>query len=92
MTRANALFTGLWEFVVGDDWQTALGVVAALIATAVLAEAGITAWWFMPPTVLALLAVSVRRAARSASRLARPRSPDDRVRPDAERPRVRSRS
>jgi len=68
MTRVNGLFVGLWEFVVGDDWRTALGVVLALAVTAVLAAAGISAWWVMPPTVLALLGLSIRRDARSASR------------------------
>jgi len=68
MTRVTALFAGVWDFVVGDDWRTALGVALALAATAALAEAGISAWWLMPVAVLALLGVSVRRAARSAMR------------------------
>ena len=54
----------VWEFVVGDDPLTALGVVVALGATAVIAGAGAAAWWVMPPAVLTLLAVSLRRAAR----------------------------
>jgi len=54
----------VWEFVVGDDPLTALGVVVALGATAVIAGAGAAAWWVMPPAVLAMLAVSLRRAAR----------------------------
>jgi hypothetical protein len=62
MTRANALLAGLWKLIVGEDWRTALGVVVALAVTAALANAGIAAWWVMPPTVLALLALSVRRA------------------------------
>jgi hypothetical protein len=66
MRRAAAPVYGLWGFLVGDDWRTALGVVLALIAVAGLAEAGISAWWLMPPAVLSLLALSVARAARSA--------------------------
>ena len=27
MTRASALLAGVWDFVVGDDWRTAIGVV-----------------------------------------------------------------
>jgi hypothetical protein len=68
MARVKAFVTGVWDFVVGDDWRTALGVVIALAVTAVLAEAGIAAWWVMPPAVFALLTLSVRRAARGASR------------------------
>ncbi len=55
---------GVWEFVVGDDWVTAAGVVAALALTALIAGAGIAAWWVMPVAVVALLALSLRRATR----------------------------
>ena len=54
----------VWEFVVGDDWLTAAGVVAALGVTAIVAAAGATAWWVMPVAVVVLLALSLRRAAR----------------------------
>ena len=54
---------GVWEFVVGDDWTCALGVVLALGATAALAGAGVAAWWVLPVAVLVLLASSLRRAA-----------------------------
>jgi hypothetical protein len=50
-----------WDFVVGDDWLVAVGVLAALIVTGVLARAGLPAWWFLPAAVLVLLCVSVRR-------------------------------
>jgi len=59
---------GVWEFVVGDDWRAAIGVVLALGLTAIVAAADIAAWWIMPPAVLAILALSLRRAARGASR------------------------
>jgi hypothetical protein len=68
MTRVQTLLAGVWEFVVGDDWRTALGVVLALALTALLADVAIAAWWVMPPTVVGLLALSVRRAARASSR------------------------
>jgi hypothetical protein len=54
----------VWEFVVGDDPLTALGVAVALGATALIAGAGAPAWWVMPLAVVALLALSLRRAAR----------------------------
>lgn len=64
MSRLEAFALGVWDFVVGDDWRTALGVVAALGLTALIAAAGSAAWWTMPLAVLVLLALSIRRAAR----------------------------
>ena len=55
-----------WDFIVGDDWRVAVGVVAALAGTAGLAAARVPAWWFLPVTVLVLLGVSLRRAIRDA--------------------------
>jgi hypothetical protein len=52
----------VWELIVGDDWLTAVGVVVALGATALIAGAGAAAWWVMPVAVVALLAFSLRRA------------------------------
>ncbi len=68
MTRASALLAGVWDFIVGDDWRTAIGVALALGLTALIAAAGVSAWWVMPVAVLGLLALSIRRATRSASR------------------------
>jgi hypothetical protein len=53
---------GVWEFVVGDDWRAAAGVVAILAATALVAAAGLPAWWLSPLGALATLYLSVRRA------------------------------
>jgi hypothetical protein len=64
MTWLRRIALGVWEFVVGDDWVTAVGVVLALGATALIAGVGSAAWWVMPPSVIALLALSLRRAAR----------------------------
>jgi hypothetical protein len=52
----------IWEFVVGDDWVTAAGVVLALGVTALVAGTGAAAWWLMPVAVAGLLGLSVRRA------------------------------
>jgi hypothetical protein len=68
MNRVRAAALAVWEFVVGDDWRTAVGVVAALGLTALVAQTGSAAWWVMPIAVLALLALSLRRAARAAVR------------------------
>ena len=52
-----------WNFVVGDDWRAAAGVVIALGATAAIVAAGVNAWWLMPIGVAAVLFSSLRRAA-----------------------------
>jgi hypothetical protein len=54
----------IWDFVVGDDWRTAAGVVVAIGATAALQGAGVTAWWLIPVAVLALLVRSLLAARR----------------------------
>jgi hypothetical protein len=68
MSALTAFLRGVWDFIVGDDWRTAVGVVVALGATALIAQAGASAWWVMPVAVLGLLVSSLRRAARGAVR------------------------
>ncbi|HEY3829517.1 MAG TPA: hypothetical protein VGL57_10015 [Solirubrobacteraceae bacterium] len=68
MRQVLIFLIGIWDFVVGDDWRTAVGVVVALGLTALISAAGGSAWWVMPVAVLGLLTLSVRRAAREASR------------------------
>ena len=55
-----------WDFVVGDDWVVAAGIVVALCATAALAGAGVAAWWLMPVAVALLLTLSLWRGIRAA--------------------------
>ncbi len=58
-------FVMFWyDFVIGDDWHMAAGVVLALAATAALVAAGVNAWWLMPIAALALLSYSLWRFAR----------------------------
>jgi hypothetical protein len=65
MTRRLAAFGAFWyDFVVGDDWRLAVGVVIALGLTAILAGASVAAWWATPVVVVVLLVVSVTRAGR----------------------------
>ena len=61
-SRVRASGAAVWDFVVGDDWRTAVGVVMALGVTAVAAGAGLAAWWITPVAALGLLAASVWRA------------------------------
>ncbi len=64
MSSVSALALGIWDFVVGDDWRVALGVAAAIAVTALVATSTVAAWWVLPLGVVALLADSLRRAAR----------------------------
>lgn len=64
MTRVQAFLMFWYEFVVGDDWRIALGVVVALGLTAGLARAGVPAWWVLPVAVVILMGFSLFRAAR----------------------------
>jgi hypothetical protein len=66
MSRVRALLQFVWEFVVGDDWRIALGVVGALVVTALAADSRLTAWWILPVATVGVLALSVWRAARVA--------------------------
>lgn len=53
-----------YDFIVGDDPVIAIGVVAAMAATAALTANHINAWWLLVIGVLAPLTYSVFRAAR----------------------------
>jgi hypothetical protein len=53
-----------WDFVVGDDWRIAVGVVLALALTALVASSSVAAWWILPVAAVVLLVFSVWRAAR----------------------------
>jgi hypothetical protein len=54
----------VWDFIVGDDWRIALGVVAALGVTAIVSDTSVSAWWILPVAVAVLLLVSVSAVAR----------------------------
>jgi len=61
----SAFFAFWYDFIIGDDWTVAAGVVIALIVTGLLVLGGVTVWWLMPLVVLVLLGASVQRVARS---------------------------
>jgi hypothetical protein len=65
MSRLDSFGRFLWDFVVGDDWRIAVGVVVALGVTAAIANTAVAAWWVLPVAVVVLLAGSVWRAARA---------------------------
>jgi hypothetical protein len=64
--RLKAFGLFWYDFVVGDDWRIAVGIVAALGLTEILVSLSISAWWLLPLAVIGLLAESVLRAARSS--------------------------
>jgi hypothetical protein len=63
MTRVQGAIVGIWEFIAGDDWATAVGVVIALGITALISEGG-AAWFVTPIAVAILLTASIWREAR----------------------------
>jgi hypothetical protein len=63
--RIEGFFRFLWDFVVGDDWRIAAGVVVALGITALVADTSLAAWWILPLAIAALLGASVWQAARA---------------------------
>jgi hypothetical protein len=65
--RARAFLAFLYDFVVGDDWLVAAGVLAGLAVTYALSRASVAAWWLLPLLLVILLPVSLWRAARGSS-------------------------
>jgi hypothetical protein len=59
-------FAAFWyDFIVGDDWRVAVGVVAAFAITYGVANSHDAAWWIVPVAVAVLLPMSVWRVARA---------------------------
>lgn len=64
MKYITGFFQFWYDFIVGDDWTVAVGVVVALIATWVLTHrSSINAWWLLPLAVAVGLFFSVWRVA-----------------------------
>jgi hypothetical protein len=64
MKQVRGFLVFCYDFVVGDDWRLAVGVVLGLAVTAALAHSGVPAWWVLPLCVATVLALSLRRASR----------------------------
>lgn len=63
VVRSVRVFVMFWvDFILGDDWTVAATVALALLGTWGLIRAGACAWWLLPLSVLAVTAVSIRRA------------------------------
>jgi hypothetical protein len=68
MIRKIRAFGAFWyDFVIGDDWRVALGVVVAFAITFALSRTThLALWWIIVAAVAILLPASVRRATRHA--------------------------
>ncbi len=53
--RVRAFLAFWYDFVVGDDWLIAAGVVVALVLTYAVSRTAVPAWWLMPVAVGTLL-------------------------------------
>jgi hypothetical protein len=75
MTRFSRRFLAFWsEFLIGDDWALAAGVVVALALARVASRSeGVMqdwAWMVAPIGVVLVLSLSLVRAARSSKQSA----------------------
>lgn len=64
MERIRAFGRFWYDFVVGDDWRVAVGVVLALALTYVLSSRTTSVWWVLPAAVVVLLPLSLWQVAR----------------------------
>lgn len=65
MVRRIKAFGAFWyDFIIGDDWLVAAGVVIALALTYALSRTRVPAWWLLPLALAVLLPVSLWREAR----------------------------
>jgi hypothetical protein len=65
VTRRLRAFAAFWyDFVVGDDWLIAVGVVISLALTYALSRTALPAWWLLPLALVLLLPLSLWRATR----------------------------
>ncbi|MHB1595630.1 MAG: hypothetical protein ACYCO9_09585 [Streptosporangiaceae bacterium] len=62
--RIRAFGAFAYDFVVGDDWLVAAGVVVGLALTYLLSHDSVTAWWLIPVLLVVLLPISLWRAVR----------------------------
>ncbi|MCA1666083.1 MAG: hypothetical protein LC793_01485 [Thermomicrobia bacterium] len=63
MKYIAGFFQFWYDFIVGDDWTIAAGVVIALALTAWLARTSVASWWLLPVVVALGLAASLWRVA-----------------------------
>ena len=60
-----AQFGKFWyDFLIGDDWRLAVGVVITISGVFFVAHHGSNAWWLLPLAVALLLVISVTHEVR----------------------------
>ena len=64
MRRLKSIGAFWYDFVVGDDWLIALGVVVGLAVTYWLSRTAVPAWWLLPLFLVLLLPFSLWRGSR----------------------------
>ena len=62
--RIKAFFAFLYDFVIGDDWRIAAGVVIGLAVTYAVSRTSVPAWWVLPALLVFLLPASLWVATR----------------------------
>lgn len=63
--RLRAFGAFWYDFVVGDDWRVAAGVVVMLAVTFAVSQTSVPSWWLLPVAVGVVLPISLWRATRS---------------------------
>ena len=53
-----------YDFIVGDDWRLAIGVVVALALAWIVDSATGRGWWVMPLAIVVIVPVSLWHAVR----------------------------
>ena len=53
-----------YDFLVGDDWRLAIGVVVTVAGVSFVAHHGVNAWWLLPVAVALVLAISITHGLR----------------------------
>ncbi|HTF55319.1 MAG TPA: hypothetical protein VK735_48405 [Pseudonocardia sp.] len=62
--KARAFLAFWYDFIVGDDWRAAVGVIVALVLTYAISATSIAAWWVLPLAVLVVLPMTLWRVVR----------------------------
>jgi phage shock protein PspC (stress-responsive transcriptional regulator) len=73
--RLRAFLAFCYDFVIGDDWRIAVGVVAGLALTYAVSQSSVPAWWLLPVLLVLLLPASLWLAVRASPGGRPPRPP-----------------
>jgi hypothetical protein len=68
ISKVRAFGAFWYDFIIGDDWRVALGVILALAITYVASRStDAPLWWILVVAVAVLLPVSIHRVTRRTS-------------------------